>query len=298
MYVAEVCPTNLRPIYGSTVTLFVGTGMLVECVLSMNFPWITVAKILFGASVVGFVPLCLVKESPMWLESRGRKDQARKVTEWFDVLRITDTKARTSSAAAAAAATAVHDDDDDDCRLHSDLNGEEVAKDLGDRGGKDAGNRDETESPSYWRLYADRTVWMPTAVLGLIFTCQQFGGVYVLLFYASDVVRDCNISTYNRIIVNVYLSVARILGSLTFLAMHRVMYRKLLTSSGAGMAVSLCVVVGYLKVFGPGGPYSEILVGGFLFYMYFALLGMMTIPWIVCGEMFPIAVRGNSRRTL
>lgn len=296
---AEVCPTNLRPIYGSTVTLFVGTGMLVECVLSINFPWITVAKILFVASVVGFVPLCLVKESPMWLESRGRKDQAREVTEWFDVLRITDPEVRTSATGASAAVTAVHDDDnDDDCRLHSDFDDEEAGKDVGDRGGKDVGNCDKMESLSYWRLYADRTVWMPTMVLGLIFTCQQFGGVYVLLFYASDVVRDFNFSTYNRIIVNVYLSIARILGSLTFLAMHRVMYRKLLTASGAGMAVSLCVVVGYLKVFGLGGPYSEILVIGFLFYMYFALLGMMTIPWIVCGEVFPIAVRGNSCRIL
>ncbi|VVC38182.1 Hypothetical protein CINCED_3A003549 [Cinara cedri] len=290
VYMAEVCPTYLRPIYGSAVVLFVGLGMLIECVLSSYYPWSTMAVVLFVASVAGFVPLCLVREPPVWLESRGRTDQAREAAGWFDVRRISDAEKKTS-----AVGSKIHDDDR---HLQSDLDDEDDRKNTGDCG-KDVdryGQNVRVESPSYWSLYMDRTVWMPTLLLGLIFTTQQIGGVYVLLFYASEILRDYKMP-WDKITVNKYLAISRLLGSLTLMAMHRVKYRVLLIVSGTGMAVSIGIVVVYLKTVGWAtvnpDQYSAIPVVGFFSYMYFALLGMMSVPWIICGELFPIAVRGT-----
>jgi len=85
------------------------------------------------------------------------------------------------------------------------------------------------------------------------------------------------------------------MGGLSFAAMHRVKRRTLVMLSGVCMAGALLIIVTYMKAFDgvQDPPFAMTLIIAFLMYMFFALLAILPMPWILCGEVFPMAVKGN-----
>jgi len=98
--------------------------------------------------------------------------------------------------------------------------------------------------------------------------------------------------------VSLLLAIARLIGVLIFASMHRIARRTLVMISGGCMGVSLLIVVAYMKVFAgvQDPPFQITLIIAFLFYMLFALLGILPMPWVLCGEVFPMEVKGNNNR--
>lgn len=271
LYISEITPADLRPLYATLVTLTVGLGMMVECILAMHFRWQTISGVMLALSVVNFFTLFSVPEPPMWLRAKGRNAEADEVDEWLGLGGLR-TGAVTVVAPAVQPPAAADDDDNHYVKTTP---------------------ADESPPP-YWSLFLRRSVWKPTAVTLMFFVCQQGSGVYVLLFYSMDVVRDCRVPWDNNII-SLFLSIARLMGGLGFAAMHRVERRKLVMISGGCMAVSLLVVVTYMRAFEgvPDPPMSMTLMFAFIMFMFFALLAIVPMPWILCGEVFPMAVKGG-----
>jgi len=117
------------------------------------------------------------------------------------------------------------------------------------------------------------------------FAFQQGSGVYVLLFYSMDVLRDCGVRWDGTTML---LSVA-----LCFSLLHRVKRRALL-------AVSLLVVVAAHVEWSDGRPpYPAILIVPFAGFVFFGLIGVLPIPWILSGEIFPtpVSVQNNCSPT-
>ncbi|XP_026817040.1 facilitated trehalose transporter Tret1-like isoform X1 [Rhopalosiphum maidis] len=272
LYISEISPANLRPLYTTLVTMTVGLGMMVECVLAMFFSWQTISGMMFVVSVANFLTLFMVPEPPMWLRSKGRNAEADEVDKWLDLAYVTHV-----TAAAAPSAAAV-------VERHA-----AVATTVD----ADVPATDADPPPSYWSLFLRRNVWMPTAITLTFFVCQQGSGVYVLLFYSMDVLRDCRVP-WDSNTVSLFLSVARLMGGVGFAAMHRVPRRKLVVVSGGCMAVSLLVVVAYMSAFAgvQDPPFATTLIVAFIMFMFFALLAILPMPWILCGEVFPMEVKG------
>ena len=83
VYIAETSPTDCRSFFLLIYTLFVGLGLMTSAILGALFHWRTVAAVFAVMCAVGFVAPFFVPSTPMWLRSRGRNEEARKVEKWF-----------------------------------------------------------------------------------------------------------------------------------------------------------------------------------------------------------------------
>ncbi|CAI6353774.1 unnamed protein product [Macrosiphum euphorbiae] len=270
LYLAEVSPTKYRPLYFSVVTIFVGIGMMTESVLSMLFEWQTVSLILFVFSTVNCASMFLVPETPMWLRTRGRCQEAEAAEAWLGV----EPAAVTVPAAAPVTALAVNGDDH--------LCG--------------ADGQAATGKPTpvaYWKLFIGPSVWKPAMLTTLFFICQQGSGFYVLLFYSVDLLRDSGVQ-FDGITVTAFLSLSRVIGSLVYSMLHHVRRKTLVVVSGGGMAISLSIIIVYMHMYKDVATptYGAVLIVAFILYVFFALLAMLPLPWTICGEVFPMAVKG------
>lgn len=261
MYVAETSPTNSRPFYLMIYTLFVGLGLMTAAALGMMFHWRVVAAVFCVSCAVGFVVPFFVPATPMWLRSRGRHDEAARAERWFGFALprpVATMRVATVLQTAVAQTTAAEPD-----------------------GGR-------------WAAFVGPTVWKP-AVLALgFFVCQQTSGFYVLLFYSVDVLRDCRVPV-NGMTAAVYLSAARLTGTAFSLLFRSVPKKTLTVISGLGMFGALTTVAGYLYAFRgvADPPGNRLLVAAFLLYVFFAMFAVLPLPWSLCGEIFPMAVKGT-----
>lgn len=260
MYLAEICPAKNRPLAFSVATVLVGLGMMCGCGFAMLFRLRTICLLLFVMSAAGCASLFLVPESPMWLRSNGRMLEAEAAEKWL-----------------GAARTAA-DGTDRDAPAAPDPSSPQPA------------------AASRWALFLHPTVLKPTAITIAFFVFQQCCGFYVLLFYSVDVLRDCRVQ-WDGLTVTMFLSMSRVLGSLVFSALHGVRRKTLTVVSCVGMAVSLSAIVVYMwtykNVVDP--PYDALPIVSFVGYMFFAMMAMLPLPWTLCGEVFPMAVKGIFR---
>lgn len=266
LYISEICPANLRPVYISMVSVSVGLGMMFECVLSFYFCWQTISAIFCTICTINCLMLFMVPESPMWLRAKGRVEEADKVIKWFGLEHITPKATVTD--VELSTKTEVSNGD-----------GQDIA--VADEG-------------SYFSLFLHPTVWKPAVITLTFFALQQGSGLYVLLFYSMDVLRDCSVR-WDGNTVSLYLSGARVLGGICFGLLHSLKRRTLLIISGGFMALSLFAIVTYMKIFEnvKDPPFEVTLIIAFMMFMFFSLLGILPLPWILCGEVFPMAVKGK-----
>lgn len=243
--------------YFSVVTVFVGVGMIFECIMAMYFHWQTVSIILFVMTCAGFFSLFPIPEPPVWLRAQNRIPEAEQAEKWLCV--EPSSPLPTTPAALASV--------------------------IG-RGGQEP-------AVPYWRMFTQPTVWKPTLITLAFFVCQQGSGFYVLLFYSIDVLRDCRVQ-WDGVTVTVFLSVSRVIGSLVFSMLHNVGRKTLTVISSTGMAVSLAIIIVYMKIYNDvvDPPYGMTLIVAFITYVFFSLLAILPLPWTICGELFPMSVKG------
>lgn len=224
--------------------------------MAIYYPWKTIPFVMCVMCIVNFLTLFTVPEPSVWLRAKGKTVEADKVDEWFDLGHISDANAAGSSA--------------------------------------DLQTTSDTKGKPYWKSFIHPTVWKPTLILVMFYICQQGTGLYVLLLYTTDVLRDFKIS-WNSNTVSMFLSVARLLGSISFGILHWCKKRTLVSVSGGFMAASLIVVVAHSKIYKnvDDPPYTVVSLLAFIVYMFFALLGVLTMPWVLSGELYPIATKGN-----
>jgi len=86
------------------------------------------------------------------------------------------------------------------------------------------------------------------------------------------------------------------MAGLGALAIQRINRRTLATFSGSGMAIFMAIAGLYCHLYWdtePGlRPYTWIPLICFLGHVCVSMLGYLQLPWIMCGELFPLRVRG------
>lgn len=254
LYLAEICSSEQRPFYNSIISVFVGIGTILECLLAMFFHWNTVALILAAISLAGCCALFFVPEPPAWLRANDHIDEAARAERWFGI---------------DADPVTLKEPKSDKSVMHS----------------------------TRWSEYTKPTVWKPTLITLGFFVCQQCSGLYVMIFYSTDVLRDCGVS-WDAITVTVYLFGTRVIGSIVFMTLHRMSRKTLAVASCSGMAVSLAVVLAYVRLLDGTVERSAseaIPIIAFITYLFSSQIGILPMPWTLCGEVFPMSVKGTVR---
>ncbi|KOX79412.1 Facilitated trehalose transporter Tret1 [Melipona quadrifasciata] len=270
VYITEVARPELRGSmisFGPTLASF---GMVLSYLKGAYIHWRVVAWL---SIIYAVVPIILVQffvpESPVWLVSKGRLEDAKKSLEW---LYKHEAKQGKMCAAEAQFNTIVKENE-------IKLNEQRKSK----HGGVS----------TKLRGFLKPTGWKPLTILFLFFSFQQFSGIYITLFYAVTWFQEVG-SGVDAYIASILVGVTRFLCSMvnTWL-LRRYKRRVLCIISSLGM--TLCMAVsGYYTYLIKNGDRSGywVPVLCLLLYVCTSMVGMLTIPWTMTAELFPTEIRG------
>ncbi|XP_047355415.1 facilitated trehalose transporter Tret1-like isoform X1 [Vespa velutina] len=270
VYITEVARPDLRGSmisFGPTLASF---GMLLSYLKGAYIHWRLVAWL---SIIYAVVPIILIQffvpESPVWLVSKGRVDDARKSLEW---LYKSDEKQGTVSQAEAQFALIMKENEIKLSEQRRSKHGNAFNK---------------------LRGFLKPTGWKPMTILFLFFMFQQFSGIYITLFYAVTWFQDVGAGV-DAYLSSILVGLTRFLCSMvnTWL-LRRFKRRPLCIISSLGMAACM-IVSGYFTLRIHQGDRSGywVPIVCLLLYVCTSMVGMLTIPWTMTAELFPTEIRG------
>lgn len=265
VYITEVARPELRGSllsFGPTLASF---GMVLSYLKGAYLPWRLVAWL---SIIYAIVPVILVQlfveESPMWLISKQRPDDAQKAIN--KMYRYEEGKAF--------------------AQFHQ-IRKENEIKVSEQRRSKHGSFSNKM------RGFLKPTGWKPIMILFLLFSFQQFSGIYITLFYAVTWFQEvgAGVDEYKA---SILVGVTRFFCSMvnTWL-LRRYKRRQLCIVSALGMALCMSVS-GYFTYLIKNGDRSGywVPVLCLLLYVFTSMIGMLTIPWTMTAELFPTEIRG------
>lgn len=142
----------------------------------------------------------MLPETPAWLISRGRTDEAKEALLWL---------------------------------RGSGFNVDKEYQDL-----CDANTKRKEKEENLLRALHMPNVWKPFLILLIFFTLQQLSGIYIILFYAVSVLENIGIDI-NEYVASVGMGVIRLFASILGAGLANIFGRKSLAFvSGFGMAIT------------------------------------------------------------
>ncbi|XP_011701918.1 PREDICTED: facilitated trehalose transporter Tret1-like [Wasmannia auropunctata] len=204
LYVSEAAAPDQRAWLASCGPILVSLGVLIVYTLGAITTWQRAAAISIGPAILSLALTRMLPETPAWLASRGRTDEAKEALLWLR-----------------------------GPGLNVDKEYQELCETNARRKEKEEGLLRALHKPN---------VWKPFLILLAFFALQQLSGIYVILFYAVSVLRDIGIDV-NEYAASVGMGVIRLLASILGAGLANSFGRKILAFvSGFGMAVAAVAV--------------------------------------------------------
>lgn len=258
MYVAELAPPQHRGRLVLTFQVGIGTGILVATIVgaSEQFPWRVMIGLAAVPAFIMFLLLFRLPESPRWLVSADREDDARTVLR----------RIRGEGSDIDAEVQEIHD-----------VQAEERKGGPEHRG---------------WRGL--RKPWVrPALIVGCgIAAFTQLSGIEMIVYYAPTILTDNGFSKHAALLNSVGLGVTYLVMMLVGLAIiDRIGRRRLTLVMIPGAALAL-FVLGYLFVSGNDGRSQiPLIVACLMIFMFFNAGGLQLMGWLTGSEIYPLAVR-------
>jgi sugar porter (SP) family MFS transporter len=256
LYLAELSPKDKR---GRMVTFFqlaITLGILLSYVVGYIFgnAWRLMFWAGFVPAIVLFVGMLLVPESPRWLLTKGRNEEALMVLNQL----------RTPEEAVAEY--------------------NETLKLL----------EEEKLNKSNWMELFMPKLRIPLFIGIGIFAIQQFSGINAIIYYSTDIFKSLfsdSQATLATVGVGIVNSLATILGMQFLDKWGR---KPLLYTGLIGTAVCLGTVgLAFLFESSlPAGLRQMMLVGGIYTYIIFFAISLGPLGWLLISEVYPLKIRG------
>ncbi|XP_026497541.1 facilitated trehalose transporter Tret1-like isoform X2 [Vanessa tameamea] len=290
-YVAEITQPHLRGALTATSTLCITIGVFTQFLFGLLFYWRTVALINIIFTILAVIALCFVPESPHWLVSRKRHNEAMESLQWL--------RGWTSK-------EVVEDELKDIQALYK---------------RKEAGTEDQEETlKEKIVLYLDKTFLVPYFLVSFSFFVGHFSGMTTLQTYAVTIFQmlEAPIDKYYATLI---LGILQILGSITCVMLVHYTGKRPLTFFSTATAGICCLLVavyeGYIKsnlvlnittTFDDfnnttltdvvnndlNNPYSWIPTALLLIVAFVTSAGIRLLPWILIGEVFSTKTRSGA----
>lgn len=255
-YVTEISTPENRGILQAIGPICASLGILLTYCLGYVVSWQILAygSVLFG--ILTIIGVQLVPESPAWLVKRTEKHETLSSLIWF--------------------------------RRSVSIAEEEYKQLLVSTNSKQALDTKEN-------IYCSSRSYRPFFILILLFLCQEISGIYTILYYAVIFFKDSGVQL-DEYIASIIVGVIRfIMSIIAAFLIKKYARRRLCLISATGMAISMLITASYIKYYemypGPR-QYPTIPVIFVLTNVFFSMVGMLPIPWIMVGELFPLETRG------
>lgn len=255
-YVSEISPPSKRGIFNSLGPVSASTGILVTYVLGYCFRWWVVAYISCSFSIFTIVSMYFMPESPPYLAKQDKKQDSLNSLIWL----------RRSNAIAQA--------EFENYKTGTDESNEEL---------------------SFKEKYLVSTTIKPFLILIGLFFLQEASGIYIILFYAVNFLQDADLDIDENL-ASITIGVMRLTISIfaAFL-INRFGRKTLCIVSAAGMAASMLATGVYSKYYEMYPEEEKVFallpLICVLLNVFFCMIGMVPVPWIMTGELFPLRVR-------
>ncbi|XP_031848104.2 trehalose transporter 1-like protein isoform X2 [Nomia melanderi] len=259
VYSAEVASPAWRSTMVTWTSVAIAIGILIVYIFGYLFKdnWRLVALMCALFPVVSAaVTLAVVPETPIWLRDRGRLDEALETLKRF---RGIPKNASPSP----------------------DLE-EELRQ------------RPQKKKQNLMKHLLKRNAVMPFLIMLAYFFFQQFSGIFVVVYYAVNIVRSAGI-TIDPYLGAVLIGFTRLIGSLLMAGASGRFGRRIPSIvSGSGMTIFMAILSVYLiledrgYVINDGGIVPVICV---LSYIFASTLGFLVVPFAMVGEIYPTKVK-------
>ncbi|XP_066996746.2 facilitated trehalose transporter Tret1-2 homolog isoform X2 [Anabrus simplex] len=272
VYLAEIAHSSLRGLLVTWTSVFISIGILTVYILGscLQENWRLVAFICSGFPMVAAVLVLFLPESPVWLLSNGRFQDAEKS---FRRLRGVPSQYKTP------------------VYIH-----EEIDTITANIAQQNARRQHTSWVANFRKSFFQQQTIKPLLIMNTYFFFQQFSGIFVVIFYAVDIVKEAGV-TLNVYLATVLIGVARVITSIIVsLASNKYGRRAPSIISGVGMTICMGALATYLCLVKPEVnliPSNGWLpVTALIVYILTSTVGFLTLPWAMIGEVFPSNVRG------
>lgn len=261
LYIAEIAPSEIR---GRLVTFFqlaITIGILLSYICGYAFAdsangW----RLMFGTGIVPAALLLLgmffVPESPRWLVSKGRRDEALSVL------------------------TRIHETDQARAELA------EISR----------VNEEEKSRRTDWRELFSSRLRIPLLIGIGIFLIQQFSGINAVIYYSTRIFGLAGFGSGNTaIMATVGVGVVNTLSTLVAVRFLDQWGRKPILYTGLiGTAISLATIsfAFYFKDSLGADLLKVLSVGGVYVYIFFFAISLGPLGWLLISEVYPLRIRG------
>eukprot|EP01060_Flectonema_neradi_P016420 TRINITY_DN2300_c0_g3_i2.p1 TRINITY_DN2300_c0_g3~~TRINITY_DN2300_c0_g3_i2.p1 ORF type:complete len:438 (+),score=91.66 TRINITY_DN2300_c0_g3_i2:262-1575(+) len=256
-YQVEISTLPLRGAIGTCFQVGVVAGIFMVYFLGLWIRYESLSVIVLVVNAVGIVFAFTIPESPVWLLSKGRKEEAEAALKR---LRSSDSQV-----------TEILE------KMESELNQDDV--------------EESSESVIEKMSKAPRMKALMIGV-GLMFV-QQLSGINAVMFYASKILGTVwtDDDTVNQVAVGVQ-AMQFLLTIVAAPIVDKAGRKAMLTIASVGL-VFCCMAMSSYYFWASTVP-KGILILGFYGYVAFFSMGMGAVPWFIMGEIFHPEVKGIS----
>lgn len=255
-YVVEIAPPQIRGLLGTCFQVMVVIGILLAAVLGTVVSWKALAGISIIASVVMSLMMIFMPETPQWLLSKSRNEDAEASLKRLRISAINSELTMLTQSAQS--------------QLQS-------------------GNQYSMS------MLKSREFYKPFALALALMFFQQFSGINAVLFYQSDIFKKAAPKS-DAAMSTIYVCIAQVIATIAGSALVDSLGRRiLLLASGIGHAVSLVVFGLYSHISATDKQfqtdYAWIALVSLIVFISSFSVGYGPIPWMMIPELSSARVR-------
>lgn len=255
IYLGEISDPKYRGIILLCPTLAMSFGVLLSHVIGHLASWRTALLICIFPNVIQLALIFFFKESPYWLISKGRVNEAIDCFRWFRGMGIRSEN-----------------------ELHLIIE-------------KQMNKGAELTVRELLRIVFSGSFGRPIITLFFVFVAMQFSGINVFPFYANDLVVSMFDDKIDTFLVMMIIDLIRVSVCVLICLIGKVMNRRASFLYCAYATVILLFLLVVVRFYEKGMPFKWIPLSLVLFYNGVAVV-VVSIGWSFIAELFPNNVRG------